>query len=248
MKTYYRKIIFLLIELCLLIPPNGAFAAASFPAAKKIAIQLFSEHRETLYCACKYTKTNIIDLASCNMQLAEPIKRAHRVEWEHMMPAENFGKHLQCWNEKICNHHNKKTKGRKCCEELDVKFRQMEGELYNLWPAVGLVNQARSNYQYTLLDSVENFYGCDFKVSAQAHKIEPANRAKGIVARANLFMSKKYDIKLSPSQRKLFDAWNKQFPPSLFEKKWASQVALIEGYPNPYILAVPPREMVYETD
>lgn len=169
------------------------------------------------------------------MQSASDIKRAHKIEWEHMMPAENFGRYLKCWQEKICSFKNKPAKGRKCCEKIDPLFNQMEGELYNLWPAVGLVNQVRSNYRYSTVDSDEKLYGCDFKVDETLRKAEPADRAKGIVARANLFMAEKYSISLSPSQQKLFEAWNQQFPPSAWEKRWATRVAEIEGYQNHFI-------------
>ena len=35
------------------------------------------------------------------MEEADRYKRAHVMEWEHMMPAENFGRQLPCWQEKI---------------------------------------------------------------------------------------------------------------------------------------------------
>lgn len=235
MKRYYCRIFIILIQSCLLVAPNLVFSSTSFQTAKKIASQLFTEHRETLYCACKYNERKEIDLASCNMQSANNIKRAHKMEWEHMMPAENFGRHLACWQEKTCVFKGKATKGRKCCEKTDELFNRMEGELYNLWPAVGLINQARTNYRYSVLEGHGNFYGCDFKVDPQLRKAEPANRAKGIVARANLFMAEKYSIKLSPAQQHLFEAWNKQFPPSPWEKQWATKVAQIEGYQNHFI-------------
>lgn len=208
---------------------------ASFTEAKKIANTLFRQHQETLYCGCKYNENKEVDLASCNMQTASGIKRAHRIEWEHMMPAENFGRHFVCWQEAICHKDTKRFKGRKCCEQIDELFNQAEAELYNLWPAVGLVNQARSNYRFAQLDNKTIFYGCNFAIDKDARKVEPADSAKGIVARANLFMSDKYDVPLSSSQRKLFNAWNKQFPPSEWEKQWAKAVREIEGYSNPYI-------------
>ena len=62
---------------------------------------------------------------------------------------------LACWQNSICEHHGKPYKGRKCCEQMDGKFRQIESELYNLWPAVGLVNIARSNYSYGVVNSTD---------------------------------------------------------------------------------------------
>lgn len=223
----------LLLFFCTLLFCSDAFSVSSFPEAKKIAVKLFKNNRVTLYCQCKYDQHKKIDLKSCHMQSANHIKRAQHMEWEHMMPAEHFGKHLKCWQEDSCKIKNKK--GRQCCSKIDNKFKEMEGELYNLWPTVGLVNQARSNYRYSPIEKNTDFYGCPFKIDAELKKVEPADYAKGIVARANLFMSKRYHINLSPSQQKIFKAWNKQFPPSAWEKEWASHVAKIQGYENQFI-------------
>ena len=143
---------------------------------------------------------------------------------------------LSCWQNAICEHHGKPYRGRKCCEKSNRKFRQIESELYNLWPAVGLVNIARSNYSYAKVDSSDKFYGCNFKINKSSKEVEPSNNAKGIVARATLFMSDKYHIPLTESKRQLYSSWNKSFPPSKWEKEWALKVATIEGYSNPYIL------------
>lgn len=170
------------------------------------------------------------------MEGAVKYKRAKRLEWEHIMPAENFGRHFTCWREPLCfSKKGKPFKGRKCCQRIDKNYQHAEAELYNLWPAVGLVNQARSNFRFSPLPKKNGFYGCDIEIDKQLRKVDPPNQAKGIVARANLFMAKQYNIRLSPSQEKLFEAWNRQFPPSVWEKSWARQVADIEGYPNPYI-------------
>lgn len=209
---------------------------ASFSIAKKQARKIFSNNRETLYCGCKYDQYNKVNLKSCGMRSAIRNKRANRIEWEHIVPAENIGGHFKCWREKICKtRKGKRYKGRKCCERQNKNFRRAEAELYNLWPAVGLVNAARLNYRYAPLNGSEHFYGCDFK--RQGRKVEPRDEAKGIVARASLFMSDRYNIRLSKSQRQLFRAWNKQFKPSKREIDWAKSVQKIEGYSNPYILS-----------
>lgn len=74
------------------------------------------------------------------------------------------------------------------------------------------------------------------KIDKSSRRAEPPDSAKGVVARAYLFiMSEHYGLSLSPSQKKLFIGWNKKFAPSTWEKQWALQVALIEGYENKYI-------------
>lgn len=152
-----------------------------------------------------------------------------------MMPAEQFGKHFKCWREALCEKNGRPYKGRSCCEKSDPLFRKIEAELYNLWPSVGLVNQARSNYRFSALENKSQFFGCDITIDKRAHRVEPPDYAKGIIARANLFIAEHYGIPLSDSQSKLFQAWNTQFPPSTWELEWSKKVADIEGYDNSYI-------------
>ncbi|SNV45575.1 endonuclease [Legionella spiritensis] len=208
----------------------------SFASSKKIAGALFANHRVTLYCQCRFDQNNRIDLKSCGMESGSNKKRAHRVEWEHMMPAENFGRQFRCWREKLCKDSKGRAyKGRKCCARIDKAFQKAEAELYNLWPANGLINQIRSNYRYSSIPSKRQTYGCGFYVDRALRKAEPPDSAKGIVARANLFMADKYGIRLSRQQKQLFDAWNRDFPVTEFERTWSRQVARVEGYANPYI-------------
>jgi deoxyribonuclease-1 len=48
-------------------------------------------------------------------------------------------------------------------------------------------------------------------------------------------MAEKYHIKLSKAHHQLLVAWNKKFSPGAWEKRWANEVAIIEGYKNHYI-------------
>ena len=222
-------LVYLCISFCFADSPS------SFAQAKKIADQLFSENRQTLYCQCEFDEFNEINLDSCNMQSANPIKRAHQMEWEHIMPAEMFGHHFECWQKPLCENKGKRFKGRRCCGKINTEFKHIEAELYNLWPAVGLVNQARSNYRYAKLENEPSFHGCEFKINKKLHRAEPPDRIKGLVARASLFVSNHYGIHLSDDERLLFNSWNKLYPPTESERKWANQVAQVEGYNNPYI-------------
>ncbi|QIN30684.1 endonuclease [Legionella longbeachae] len=221
--------------LCLISTYSYAESPGSFTQSKKIAAQLFQKHPQTIYCQCSYEDKEV-NLASCGMEAANPIKRAHRIEWEHIMAAEHFGQQFACWREPLCEDKNgKPLKGRRCCEKKDDRFRHIEAELYNLWPEAGVVNQARSNYRFGVLPEHPSYLGCGMKIDKSSRRAEPPDSAKGVVARAYLFMSEHYGLSLSPSQKKLFIGWNKKFAPSTWEKQWALQVALIEGYENKYI-------------
>jgi len=231
-----KKIIITLLSF-LAVQSVFADAPSSFSSAKKEAMKIFSDHPQTLYCGCRFDAKKQIDLKSCGMQKASAIKRAKRIEWEHMMPAENFGRQHKCWREKLCKDSKGRAyKGRRCCGKIDKSYKQAEAELYNLWPAVGIINQKRSNYRYSPVRGKHDTYGCDFLADSKARKADPADSAKGVVARANLFMAQKYGVKLSKQQRILFIAWDRMFPPTQWEIEWAKRVAEKEGYENPYIM------------
>lgn len=208
-----------------------------FREAKRMMPALFAGHQKTIYCQCDFNNKKQVDLKSCGLQEFANNTRARRVEAEHLVAAENFGRHFQCWREKICiSSKGKPYRGRKCCQKTSAQFRLMEGELYNLWPADGLVNQLRSNYRFSAPASGERVGDCDFWVDKKARKVTPNDDAKGIVARATLFMSDHYQVPLSKSQTRLMIAWHKMYPASSWEKEWARNVAKIEGYKNQYIL------------
>jgi len=82
-------------------------------------------------------KVALLISVSAAMHL-EKIRRASCIECEHVMPAENFGRHLQCW----------RNGGRKECKK-DVTFNTIKGDLHNLQPSIGEVNGDRSNYRYS---------------------------------------------------------------------------------------------------
>lgn len=209
---------------------------ASFTKAKQIALSLFSDHTETLYCGCHWNSTKDINLHSCHMEDASSHSRSHTLEWEHMVPASHLGEGRACWTEDLCkNSKGHAYHGRSCCRIIDKVFRQREAELYNLWPSDGLINQLRQNYPYAALPFANNTYGCRFIIDGNAHLVEPDDKAKGIVARASLFMAAHHNIHFEEEDLALFEKWNTLYPPSDWEKKWARLVQKTEGYENPYI-------------
>ncbi|WP_298624547.1 endonuclease [uncultured Legionella sp.] len=213
----------------------GGASPANFSQAKKIAGEVFAQHPMTIYCGCAFRGKHI-DLASCGMSDALMKKRAHQLEWEHIVAAEHFGQQFECWRKPLCSKNGKPYKGRACCQKIEPRFKEMEAELYNLWPEVGVINQARSNYRFGMVSSSEQQFGCNIKIDKKNRRVEPSDTAKGIVARAYLFMEQRYHLKLSDSQKRIFIVWHQQFPPSEWEITWAQEVAQIEGYKNAYIL------------
>ncbi|EFO8986731.1 deoxyribonuclease [Campylobacter coli] len=134
-------------------------------------------------------------------------QRIKRIEWEHIMPAQNFGKHLPCWKEG----------GRKACKN-DPLFTKMEADKQNLVPAIGEINGDRSNFRYAEAPTNLKYtqYGnCKVYTDFKAKRFY----SKGWIARSYLYMSKTYNIRLSDQERKLMEAWDKQYPIDEKEKR-----------------------------
>lgn len=133
------------ISLCLAAPPNGFCSDSfrgnetfqSFNKAKKILEhEIVFDHRVTLYCRAPFDKDKWISLPEGFTTQAHQ-KRANRVEWEHVVPAENFGRFFAEWREgsPMCvDNRGSPFKGRKCAEKSNITFRLMQSDMYNLSP------------------------------------------------------------------------------------------------------------------
>ncbi|WP_392537292.1 endonuclease [Legionella sp. 227] len=207
----------------------------TFSQSRITAAQFLQNHPETIYCPCSDGDKEV-SLAGCGMQAEDSMKRAFCIGWKQVMAAEYLGQPFEYWREPIEEDNNGRPyEGRRCCEKFDEQLRHVEADLYNLWPEIGIMNKAHSNYQLSGLHQQIDYLGCAMKMGKVSHCADPPNSAKGIVARTFLFMAENYGLTLSPSQKKLFIAWNKAFKPNIWEKQLALQVALVEGYKSSYM-------------
>ncbi|WP_428774093.1 endonuclease [Vibrio sp.] len=219
--------------LLLLLPLSSAVWAeppSSFSKAKKLAVNIYQDNPSSFYCGCDIHwqgKKGVPDLTSCGYQVRKQQKRASRIEWEHIVPAWQFGHQRQCWQQG----------GRKLCSRQDSTFRLMEADLHNLVPAIGEVNGDRSNYNFTQWNGPQGVsYGrCDMQVDFKQRKVMPPDRARGSIARSYLYMSQQYGFKLSKSQRNLMLVWHKQYPVDSWECRRDERISAIQGNHNPYV-------------
>ena len=225
-----HSVIFLILGL-LLIELTYAEPPKDFSEAKKIARYLFRDHPVTLYCGCAYDESGTINWQSCGYQPKKHLQRARRIEWEHIVPAHRFGKHLACWKG-VCDAQGQNCcRGRACCQKYDEHFRRMESELNNLYPAIGEINALRTNYEFENLDQapILAFGRCLIKVDHRARKMEPPSTVKGLIARAYLYMSQQYQMPLSQTEQAQYERWDKEHPPEAWEKTWNERVMIVQG-------------------
>ncbi len=229
-KSLAKKAAILAAALCAALPSFSEDGIDDFSEAKRAMPGIFKQLKNphTLYCGCPLTferNRYYPDLKACGYQVRRNARRAARVEAEHMMPAWQFGHAMQCWQDG----------GRRKCEADSADFRRAEGDLLNLWPAVGEVNGDRSNFRYAQGNGEPMYGRCEMHVNFKERSAEIPERARGIAARAMLYMSDTYKIALSQAQRKLFEAWNEIYPPDADECLWNELVKKKQGTDNSFV-------------
>lgn len=207
----------------------------SFSKAKKLLeTEVYQSNRTTLYCGASFdAEKNIIHLPGFHTD--KHVKRSKRVEWEHVVPAENFGRTFIEWREgdKQCvTNKGKAYKGRKCANKANAEYRYMQADMHNLFPAIGAVNAMRSNYNFQMLPHVQSEFGsCPMKIDNK--KAEPPKEARGRIARTYLYFDDTYArYNMSKSQKQLMNAWDKMYPVSEWECTRAKKIASIQKNRN----------------
>ncbi|MEM7184012.1 MAG: endonuclease [Spirochaetota bacterium] len=198
--------------------------------------KIYSRHRITLYCSCRFYKDKTIDRKSCGYVPRKESSRSQRIEWEHVVPAENFGRSFSAWREghvKCQNSKGKNYKGRKCARKVEKSFRYMEADMYNLYPAIGELNMLRSNYSLYMVPGEKREFGkCDFEVEDRL--AEPPENVRGDIARTYFYMNQVYPGHgiVGKNKRKLLQIWDKQDPVDAWECKRARKIRKLQGNTN----------------
>jgi deoxyribonuclease-1 len=216
----------------------GNTTIQSFSKAKKLMRQVFAGHERTFYCDCAYDGTTV-DVQSCGYQPHKPSKRARQLEWEHVVPAEAFGQSFPEWRDghpECVDRRGKAFRGRNCAAKMAIPFRYMEADLYNLQPAIGEVNQLRSNYSMAMIDGEARRFGpCDLEI--EDRKVEPRPDIRGDIARTYFYMDAAYPGRgvISDKNRKLFEAWAREDPVDAWERERVGRIARLQGNTNPFV-------------
>ena len=218
---------------------NGNTTNDSFAQAKRMLSQVYADHRVTFYCGASYDEHGNVSLPE-GFITPKHEKRAAKIEWEHSLPAENFGQTFEEWRTGApeCIHEGKPFKGRKCAEKVNIEYRYMQADMYNLFPAIGAVNALRSNFNYAVLPGEASTFGaCEMKISDR--KAEPPVRSRGQIARTYLYMQDAYGPRshMSHQQEQLMETWDRQYPVDSWECTRARRIEALQGNENRYVKA-----------
>ena len=118
---------------------------------------------------------------------------------------------------------------------MNEEYRYMQSDMYNLYPAIGAVNALRSNYNYAMLPAAKVTFGtCPMKI--EDRRAEPPEYTRGTIGRTMLYMADSYPkMRLSDQQRKLAEAWAKQYAPDAWECTRAKRIARLQGNENKFV-------------
>lgn len=208
----------------------GLLAAPDdFSEAKRLAQRIYSDESQTFYCGCPLRwqgGKGIPDLKACGYQVRKNGPRAQRIEWEHVVPAHQFGRSLRCWQQG----------GREQCGRDDAEFRRMEADLFNLKPAIGEVNGDRANFAFAELPGVGSQHGaCPIRIDFKRKLAEPRAEIRGDIARIYFYMADKYALQLEDAQQQLFLKWNQADPVDQRELQLHQRIAQQMGQPNYFV-------------
>ncbi|ROS00973.1 deoxyribonuclease-1 [Sinobacterium caligoides] len=221
---------------------HGNTVNQSFNKAKKSLereIYKRSAERRTIYCDAPFDSKKNIKLPK-GFTTIKHRKRATRVEWEHVVPAENFGRSFSEWREgdaQCVNSKGKLFKGRKCASKMSEEYRYMQADMYNLYPAVGAVNATRSNYNFEMLPTINSRFGsCDMRINKR--KVQPPEASRGVIARSYLYMEQAYPrYNMSRRQRQMMSAWDKQYPVTKWECERGRRIEQLQTNVNNILLS-----------
>lgn len=215
--------------LCLLICSTAwANPPRTFSEAKKIGWKLYARQSTEFYCGCKFSG-NRVDLKSCGYSPRKNKNRAARIEWEHIVPAWDIGHQRQCWQ----------NGGRKNCAKNDKIYQRAEADLFNLVPGIGEINGDRSNFRYGWLPQSPDQYGaCPMVVDFKARVAMPRKQIRGMIARTYLYMSDRYNLRLSKNNRRLYEVWHRTYPVKHWERQRNQLLGCVMGWGNPYVGSV----------
>lgn len=233
-----KKILFLMMLGFVLPAFSGNTEIASFTKSKKLLTNVvYAGHNETFYCKGHFDLKNNIILPE-GFRTPSHEKRAYKLEWEHAVPAENFGRAFVEWREghpDCVDSKGKAFKGRKCAEKMNQDFRLMQADMHNLYPAIGAVNAIRSNFQYAELPTTEITFGqCPMKIEGK--KAEPPEYTKGAIARTYLYFEEEYaPFRMSDTQKKMMQAWDKVHPVDAWECERERRIEKLQKNANRFV-------------
>lgn len=133
---------------------------------------------------------------------------------------------------------------RRVYRERSDRFNIMEAGLHNLHPAIGKVNQDRSNFKFAIIggDDGDKVYqhnripgGCDFEYNEDSDSVEPPKNVRGDAARAVFYIMYEYGARIDNEMAELLVKWHTDDPVSAHERFRNDKIEELQGNRNIFI-------------
>lgn len=168
--------------------------------------RLYAGGGESLYCA----------------EAFGPHKGA-RFNAEHVFPMSWVARALKCGKRSQCRRNN-------------PRFRAIETDMHNIWPALARVNKARRNFAYAMISGEHHrFRGCDIEIDDRQRRVEPRPAVRGDIARSMFYMRDRYGLYLKPRLSQLLARWHREDPPDREEHRRNAMIENLQGRRNRFI-------------
>ncbi len=201
-------------------------AIVSYGAATKRAYGLYfgaaASEATDIYCGIRFKVTS-----------EDSGRPTDWLSLEHAYPADWMADVFGCNSREDCRvQSNAKNRAR---------FNHAEGDLHNLWPALTNLNSSRGKRPFGEIPGDDpkevvvngKKFKCDFENDGSV--VEPRKIVKGNLARSIFYMCKEYGFPVDAEMLKTLRKWNKEDPPSPFERMRNAKIALIQKTKNPFV-------------
>lgn len=191
----------------------------------------------TTFCNCRFHLTGQIDLRTCG--IADDIEYGHLREQLVFMPAvpAALANHFSCYREPNLSQGGNRPdieSPEAYCARTDRIYGAFVSDSHNLFPVSKSLHLARQNNNFGVIPGEAREFGtCDFE--SNDRYTEPKPYSRGRLARAVLYTTSRYGIRLSPRNLKVYENWDKENPPSEFEIWRNDMIEWYQGNANPFI-------------
>lgn len=122
------------------------------------------------------------------------------------------------------------------CRNASRRFRIMEADLHNTYPALSFVDAERGASLFGMIPGENRLYeSCDIERSKRAGIVEPRAEVRGNIARSIMYMHSTYNVSVAAKMRSVLLRWHRDDPVSEQERRRNDRIAGIQGTRNPYI-------------
>jgi len=182
---------------------------------------------QTFHCGCNFDKIKQVfpNICASNSKVTLENKTSRTLEWVSMMPIHIFGGSLRCWTKNLCKRsHGLKANGAQCCSEVSPKFKKMESDMHNIFPAINNLSSIEKKFDF---GGMWEYQFCPEE--------KPSLKIRGDIARAYFYMSYQYKISLREDLEDSMRKWHFDDPPDNWEEIRNDRIEGIQGNRNLFI-------------